>query len=76
MPVADDRPRFENRGRRFDLDQDDDCSRYRNRRGGVHDDAQRAMVGVALNGMDVRHLDYGQQRKKNKTHEEYDMPGM
>ena len=69
MPVADDSARFENRGRRFDPNQDDHGSRYRNGRGGVHDDAQRAMIGVALDGMDVRHLDDSQQRKQDKTHD-------
>jgi hypothetical protein len=76
MPVTDDRARSEDRGRRFDLDQGDHCSRYCDGRGCMHDNAQRAMVGVALNRMDVRHLDYGQQRKKDKAHDGQDMPGM
>jgi len=75
MPVAHDRARLEYRRRRFNLDQNDHGSRYRNGRGCVHDDAQRAMVGVALNGMDVRHLNDGQQRKHGKTHNGCDRPG-
>jgi len=60
VPVANDGSRFEHRGRRFDLDQYDHGSRHRNGRGRVHDDAQLAMVGIALSGMDVRHLDHGE----------------
>lgn len=33
------------------------------------------MVCVTLNGMDVRYLDYGNQRKQNKTHDGYRRPG-
>ena len=69
VPVTNDRSRFEHRRRRFDLDHDDHGSRHRNGRGCVHDDAQRAMIGVALDGMDVRHLDDSQQRKQDKTHD-------
>jgi hypothetical protein len=75
MPVTNDCAGFENRGRRFDLDHDDHDSRYHNGRGCVHDNAQRAMVCVTLDGMDVRHLDYGQQRKQDKTHDGDGQPG-
>jgi len=68
MPETYDRPRFKNRGHCFDLDQHDHGSRHRNGRGCVHDDAQRAMVGVALDRVEVRHLDDGQQRQQDKTH--------
>lgn len=68
VPVTNQRSRFENRGSRFDLDQDHRGSRDRNGRSRVHDNAQRAMVSIALSGMDVRHLDHGEQRQQDKTH--------
>lgn len=75
MPVADYPARPKYRGRGLDLDQDDHGGRCCNGRGCVHDDAQRAVVGVALNGMYVRHLDDGQQREQHKTHYGHDRPG-
>jgi hypothetical protein len=33
------------------------------------------MVGVALNGVDVRHLDYGEQRQQDQTHYGDNRPG-
>jgi hypothetical protein len=75
MPVPNDCSRFKNRSRRFDLDQNDRGNRHCNGRGCVHDNAQRAMVCVALNGMDVRYLDYGKQRQQDKTHNGKDRPG-
>jgi hypothetical protein len=74
MPVTDDRAGLENRGRHFDLDQDNHGGRYCNGGGGVHDDAQRAVVGIVLDGMDVRYLDYGEQRQQDKAHHGRDRP--
>jgi len=34
----------------------------------MHRDAQRAMVGIAVERMHVRHLDHRQQRQQDKTH--------
>jgi hypothetical protein len=68
VTVADDRERFKNRGRSLNLNQHDHGSRDRDRRRCVHYDAQRAVVGIALERMHVRHLDHGQQRQQGKTH--------
>ena len=34
----------------------------------LQNDAQRAMVSVGIDGVDVRHLDEGEQRKQRQTH--------
>ena len=52
----------------FDLDQHDNCRRYGDRRRGMQNDAQRAMVSIGIDGVDVRHLDDGEQRKQRQTH--------
>jgi hypothetical protein len=51
-----------------DPDQGDGNRRDRDRRRRMHDDAQRAMVGGAFLRMNVRHLDYGQQREQDQAH--------
>ena len=33
----------------------------------MHDDAQRALIGIAAQRMHVRHLDHGQKRQQKKT---------
>jgi hypothetical protein len=68
MPGTYDPARFKDRGGRSYLDEDDDGSSDCDRSHCVHDDAQRAMVGVAFEGMNVRDLDYGQQRQQDKAH--------
>jgi hypothetical protein len=68
MPVPDDRLRRKNRGGALDLDQHNHGGRDRDGCGGVHHDAQRAMVGIAVERMHVRYLDHGQQRQQGKTH--------
>ena len=55
-------------GGSLDLDQHDHRGHDRDGRSRVHHDAQRAMVGVAVERMHVRHLDHGQQRQQGKTH--------
>lgn len=67
MPVPDDRSRLKNRSGGFDLDENDRRSHNRDRRSRMHRDAQRTMVGIAFERMDVRHLDHGQQRQQDKT---------
>lgn len=34
----------------------------------MHDDAQLAVIGVALIGVQVRNLGYGQKRQQDKAH--------
>ena len=67
MPVADDRARLDNRRGAPHSDQDDCCCHHRNRHSRVHGNAQRAMVGIALQRVHVRHLDHGQQCQQNQT---------
>jgi hypothetical protein len=41
----------------------------------MHDNAQRAVVGVGLEGMDVRNLRDSQKREQNDTHQRRDADG-
>ncbi len=75
MPVTNDRTGLEDRSRSFNLNQNHHCGRRRNRRGRVHDDAQWAMVGITLNGVNVRYLHNRQQRKQDETHHGSQRPG-
>jgi hypothetical protein len=55
-------------GSRNSYSDEDDCDGgYRNRRGRMHDDAQRAVVGGSFNRVNVRHLDDSQQREQEQT---------
>ena len=65
--MADDGAGFKDRGRGFKLDKHDGCSRDRNRRRRVHDNAQRAVVGIAGIGMQVGYLDDSHQRHHGQT---------
>ena len=68
MPVTKDRARFQDRNRGPDLDKNDDGGGHCDRGSGMHCDAQRTMVRVGLQRMDVGHLDdreEGQQDKAN-----------
>lgn len=67
MPVPDDRTRLSNRFWGSDSDQDHDGRGNRNRRRGVHRNAQRAMVGIVVQRMNVRHLDQGHHRQQRQT---------
>jgi hypothetical protein len=67
MPVADNRARLGNRCGTPHSDQDNRSRHHRNRRSRVHRNAQRAMVGVALQWMHVRHLDHGQKRQQGQA---------
>lgn len=66
---------LENRRGGLDLDQHDDDGCDRDRRSRVHHNAERAMVGVVFDGMDVRHLDHCQQRQQDKAQHGYCRPG-
>jgi hypothetical protein len=61
MPVAGDRARLNNWRRAPNYDQDDRCRHHRNRRRRVHRNAQRAMVGIPVKWVHMRHLDHCQQ---------------
>jgi len=67
VPMADNGARFNQRRGGAEADQDNHGREDRNRRGGVHGDAQRTMVGIAIERMHVRHLDHGQQRQQGQT---------
>jgi hypothetical protein len=67
MPVADIRARLNNRRGSSHFDQDNRSRHHRNRRSRVHRDAQRAMVGIPVQRMHVRHLDHGQQRQQGQA---------
>jgi hypothetical protein len=67
MPVADNRARLDNRRRAPHFDQDNRSRHHRNRRSGVHRDAQRTMVGIPVQRMHVRHLDHRQQRQQGQA---------
>jgi hypothetical protein len=69
MPVANHRARFGERRLASDTNQDD-CGRgNRNRHRRMHGNAQRAVVGVALQRVHMRHLDDGEQSQQGQTHE-------
>ena len=68
MPVPGDGLRFEYRSLAFDLHQDDDGSRHRDRRCSMHHNAQRTMVGIGVYLMHVRHLRHGKQSEQDETH--------
>ena len=68
MPVANHRSRLKHRHLGLDLHQHHCGSRNHDRRSRVHHDAQRAVVGIALQRMHVRHLRHSQQRHQDETH--------
>jgi len=68
MPVTGNRLRLKNRGGGPDLDQHDHGRSDGYGRCRVHHDAQRATVGIGVHLVNVRHLDHGQQRQQDNTH--------
>ncbi|MGA2887237.1 MAG: hypothetical protein ABSE51_04245 [Terracidiphilus sp.] len=69
VPMPDDRPRLNERCGGPDSDQDNHRCHHRNGRSRVHRDAQRAMVGIRVERVCVRHLNQGQQREQGQTHQ-------
>lgn len=68
MPIPDNSGNFKNyRSGGLDLNQHDHRSHDRDRRGGMHRDAQRAMICIAFERMHVRYLHHSQQRQQDKT---------
>lgn len=71
MPVPNHRPHRESRRAALHLDQDYDGSRSRHRGRGVHDNTQRAMVGIRAQGVKMGYLDNHQERQQNQAHRCY-----
>jgi hypothetical protein len=61
---------------RLDLNQDNDGSRNCHGRCRMHHDAQRAVIGVGVERMYVRHLDHRQQRQQDQAHNGDNRPGV
>jgi len=68
VPVPNHRAHLNHRRRRSGLYQHHHRSHHRDRRRGMHRNAQRAMIGILVLRMHMRHLDHGQQRQQNQTH--------
>jgi hypothetical protein len=64
-----DGPDFDDRRLNADAHKHDHQNRHDDRRDRVHDDAQRAVVGVGVEGVVVSHLGDGQQNQQNEAHE-------
>ena len=58
---------FENGRSSLDLDEKDHRCRSGDRSGGVQHDAQRAMIRIGINRVDMRHLNHGEQCKQRQT---------
>lgn len=68
VPRPNDRPGFEHRSGCTDLHQNDKGCSDGYGRNRMHDDAQRAMVSVRFERVDVGHLDHHQQRQQSQAH--------
>jgi len=66
-PMADDRARLGKLHISACPDHDDQGGHHRNRSRRMQRNAERAMIGVALNQMGVRHLHSGQQHQQSQT---------
>ena len=67
--MPDNRARLKGTGFALHPDQNDHGCNSRDRRCRVHGDAQLAMVRIAVDRMDVGHLDNGQQCQQYQTHQ-------
>jgi hypothetical protein len=69
MPVSGDRANYNyRRRRRCDPNQDNRDQREHDGHNRVHHGAQRAMVGIAVECMNVGNLDDEQKRHQNQAH--------
>jgi hypothetical protein len=69
MPVSGDCANFKERRRRSsDPDQNNHDQHDNEGYNRVHHHAQRAMVGIAVGRMDVRHLDHDQKGQQDQAH--------
>jgi hypothetical protein len=67
--MPNDRARLKGTSFALHPDQNDHSRDCRDRRCRVHSDAQLAMVSVAVDRVDVGHLDHGQQCQQDQTHQ-------
>ena len=67
MPGPENRAYLHGRGLRAQSDKNDDCNRNRDGRGGVQHGAERAVICVRGQRVDVRHLHHGQQGQQNEA---------
>jgi hypothetical protein len=72
MPVTGDGAGLKNRGGRCDPDQNDGSRRDSNRNCRVHDDAERAMVGIAFLSVKMGHLGDGEQSQQGQAQDRCD----
>ena len=70
--MSKNRARFQDGNRSPNGDQDDDGCRNCHRCNRMDGDAQRAVVCIAVQGVDVRHLDNCQQSQQNEAHDRGD----
>src|ERR1035441_6285276 len=70
MPVPNHGLRLNGGGCGLDLDQYAHRGHNRDGRRRVHCNAQRAMVGIAVQRMHVRHLHHGKQRQQDQAHQD------
>jgi len=75
MPIPREGSRLKNKGAGLDLNQDDNGRGNGHGRCRVHQDAQRAVVGVAFERVNVGHLHHGQQRQQDQAHHGHQRPG-
>jgi hypothetical protein len=67
--------RLKNRRGGLDVDQDNHGCRNGYRRCRVHHDAQRAVVGIGIERVNVGHLGHGQERQQDQAHNGDGRPG-
>jgi hypothetical protein len=64
-------PHFYERHKGFHLDENDDCGCDRQRCGSVQGDAERAVISVGIDGMDVGYLNEREQCKQGQAHQHH-----
>ena len=67
VPVADDRARLDNGRGIFKADQNHNRREHHCRRGRVHCHAERAMISIFVERVQMRHLHNGQKRQQSQT---------
>jgi len=69
MPVSRDSAKLGDYGCRSSDPDQNNCDQHdHERRNGVHRNAQRAVVSVAVGRMRMRYLNHGQKREKDQAH--------
>ena len=72
IPVADGDTHGKDGRGSADLNENNYGGRGCDRRRGVHGDAERAVVCSGFSGVDVRYLNYGQEREQDQTQHSHD----